>query len=1085
MSTPLIPLSKQVSRVWDSGTNNPHSLFAQSANQCLQRINNQLELKSCVLLSSSTLCINTNLINPSFLTGVWEHAVRRQEDQTVGLANLSEGLPHLLPAAVGQFPAAATPVLIAAANFLSPLSPSLCLGIDDDGGLQSATFTASAYQDIDQVSRCPIFAAFYSTVKEKEKKYLSCKSAFSAYKLCSGRTIDSVTDYGSWYIGLRQCGMDKNVVREILSTLHGIMLIGNHEKSREDYEEGCSMVGLIPSAIEELPRETIVVALFNRLVVRMINCVNESLAKVFGQEFSDDAAAVINLVEMDCKCHQTKIQLLRATFSDDFSINSEMINDGLHVPRAPKYIEKEMKSIVLSEEDADEKENQLSEDSQFVGEHLNSEFSFLSGVQDLVPSDMNFGHLMNTTRVWTVYGVETGDITDTAESWFFEDYVNRATEVDYTADFTHDEFFSIYSDQLFGIGIGQLTDWARGAKGWASSEFAVGNERIWVSEQAWNYLEASKDCEQQYSLGGSDYGEESVIPYDCSFEDYEVDSLNREYLDRPTAADYGYDTEAVGQQTLQKLSGRRKLWLVIVKLLTWWIPSPLLSIGGMKRSEVRIAWREKVAICILIALANILILFYMIFFAKLLCPDYDHVWGPKDVSQHQGPDDFFVSIHGKVYDLSKFYKLQHSDSNVKTNSDQMLMFAGQDVSPYFPKPLSMFCPDLVKGEDIWLTPNKTVHNENAVHYSGSKAPDKDSALASKNWYTESLEPALKSMYKGDLVYTRKNVTEQGDGGYNYWAIVYGKIYDLTDYFHTLERETDEKYEFLDKRVSRLFMQHAGEDITDKLKNLDVRRSVIESNLRCISNVFYSGGLDYRDSIRCQFSNYLLLVIAIIMCSAIVVKFIAAFQLGTKKVPNMCDRFVICHFPVYTEGEDEIRRALDSITALEYPNDRKLLFVVCDGMVVGSGNDLPTPHVLLNILGNTAGTNQSTHAFQSVGKGSKQLNYGQVYSGIYENNGNVVPYLVVVKIGAPSETSKPGNRGKRDSQLLVMNFFNRVHFQDRMNPLQLELFHHLNNIVGVDPELYEYLLMVDADTQVAPDSLNRLVSSCVYDTRIAG
>lgn len=55
----------------------------------------------------------------------------------------------------------------------------------------------------------------------------------------------------------------------------------------------------------------------------------------------------------------------------------------------------------------------------------------------------------------------------------------------------------------------------------------------------------------------------------------------------------------------------------------------------------------------------------------------------------------------------------------------------------------------------------------------------------------------------------------------------------------------------------------------------------------------------------------------------------------------------------------------------------------------------------------------------------------------------------------------------------------------MSPLELEMFHQVNNIIGVDPELYEYLLMVDADTSVSEDSLNRLVSACAHNAKIAG
>lgn len=65
---------------------------------------------------------------------------------------------------------------------------------------------------------------------------------------------------------------------------------------------------------------------------------------------------------------------------------------------------------------------------------------------------------------------------------------------------------------------------------------------------------------------------------------------------------------------------------------------------------------------------------------------------------------------------------------------------------------------------------------------------------------------------------------------------------------------------------------------------------------------------------------------------------------------------------------------------------------------------------------------------------------------------MLPYCVVVKTGKPSERSKPGNRGKRDSQVLLMRFLNRVHFDAEMCPLELEIFHHISAIIGVDPKL---------------------------------
>lgn len=72
-------------------------------------------------------------------------------------------------------------------------------------------------------------------------------------------------------------------------------------------------------------------------------------------------------------------------------------------------------------------------------------------------------------------------------------------------------------------------------------------------------------------------------------------------------------------------------------------------------------------------------------------------------------------------------------------------------------------------------------------------------------------------------------------------------------------------------------------------------------------------------------------------------------------------------------------------------------------------------------------------------------------------------MVVVKVGKPTERSRPGNRGKRDSQILLMQYLNRVHFDSPMNPLELEIYHQMRNVIGIDPAFYEYIFTIDADT----------------------
>lgn len=155
------------------------------------------------------------------------------------------------------------------------------------------------------------------------------------------------------------------------------------------------------------------------------------------------------------------------------------------------------------------------------------------------------------------------------------------------------------------------------------------------------------------------------------------------------------------------------------------------------------------------------------------------------------------------------------------------------------------------------------------------------------------------------------------------------------------------------------------------------------------------------------------------------------------------------------------------------------------MIIGSGNDRPTPRIVLDILGVDPSYEPKSKIFLSLGDGDKQHNVAKVYAGLYDIKGHAVPFIVVVKVGKASEKQRPGNRGKRDSQMILMKFLSKVHFNSEMNELELEIYHQMKNIIGVNPSYYEYILMVDSDTEVMPDSLNRLVSFMIHDSQVMG
>jgi len=70
-------------------------------------------------------------------------------------------------------------------------------------------------------------------------------------------------------------------------------------------------------------------------------------------------------------------------------------------------------------------------------------------------------------------------------------------------------------------------------------------------------------------------------------------------------------------------------------------------------------------------------------------------------------------------------------------------------------------------------------------------------------------------------------------------------------------------------------------------------------------------------------------------------------------------------------------------------------------------------------------------------------------------------------------------------MILMRFLNRVHYNLPMSPLELEMHHQIRNIIGINPIFYDFLLQIDADTVVAPDSATRFVGAMLHDTRLIG
>ncbi|KAL8280137.1 hypothetical protein RQP46_007467 [Phenoliferia psychrophenolica] len=541
------------------------------------------------------------------------------------------------------------------------------------------------------------------------------------------------------------------------------------------------------------------------------------------------------------------------------------------------------------------------------------------------------------------------------------------------------------------------------------------------------------------------------------------------------------------------MTSARRNWVIMTWLATWWIPSPFLSwCGGMKRKDVRMAWREKLLINMLIWLLCGVAVFIIAILGNLICPT-EHVFSAAEIASRSYTSDqnnMLISIRGEAFDLSAFATL-HQPGSAVIPLKTIEKYGGLDASNIFPVQVSALCNGVDGSVSPWVTLDSTNTSTTVSQYHDFRASTNDYR---PDWYYETMIYLRYNYRKGFVGFTPKEIKNKASSGSTI-AIYNGGVYDLTSYVtnsgggikvptgQSAPANVDRA--FMSGDVVSLFQRRSGRDITKELNSLAIGSDVLARQLVCLRNLFFVAKVDNRNSVACQFSAYILEALSILMVSVIGFKFLAALQFGRRRKPEDYDKFVICQVPCYTEGEESLRNCIDSLTRLKYDDKRKLLFMICDGMIVGSGNDRPTPRIVLDILGADPMIDPEPLSFQSIGDGLKQHNMAKIYSGLHEAAGHIVPYIVVVKVGLPTERSRPGNRGKRDSQMLLMRFLNRVHFDAPMAPAELEMYHQIKNVIGVNPSFYEYLLMVDADTVVDQLALNYLVGAFVQDKRLLG
>jgi chitin synthase len=537
----------------------------------------------------------------------------------------------------------------------------------------------------------------------------------------------------------------------------------------------------------------------------------------------------------------------------------------------------------------------------------------------------------------------------------------------------------------------------------ASNEFKIVNENVLVSERAWRALEfelAAKSPNHFFSLSNRAYLE---VVYDTDDDLASLGNLIRKSSDETHIRHSESTPLKMAPVTkipkVAETSASRKAWLCWTWSWSFWVPSSILEMFGLFGEERQLAWREKIALCICLVFINALILFFILGLGLVLCPKTSQL-SPGEISTFTSIDKGYVYMYGNYYDVSDIAK-KHISLSYPTDSATYWesYVLGKDVSSMFSKQQfwNVYCPTFPRPNLFRLFPETLPERLWKDHSAGATL----NLLQSK---------MIVSSKKGPVVWSTEIIRKQLAAAGNQRAIIaYDRYYDISAFFGDQESIPN----FMGPLIAEIFSRPEtirGGDMTSifsELKGKD--RELWVSLFTCMDGLFFRGFIDKRNDLVCQVGNYILFGASCVLFAIIFVKFAAAIQLNTYPKPEDSEKFVICLIPCFTENESSLRKAIDSIAATDYKVDRKLLFIVADGMVIGDGNDRPTPRIVLDILGVDQSLDAPTLPFQSTGSGSMQLNFGKVYCGVYQYEQKEVPFIVVVKVGKPSERDKPGNR----------------------------------------------------------------------------
>mmetsp|Transcript_3655 Transcript_3655/g.8103 ORF Transcript_3655/g.8103 Transcript_3655/m.8103 type:complete len:1279 (-) Transcript_3655:212-4048(-) len=523
-----------------------------------------------------------------------------------------------------------------------------------------------------------------------------------------------------------------------------------------------------------------------------------------------------------------------------------------------------------------------------------------------------------------------------------------------------------------------------------------------------------------------------------------------------------------------------RMWWFFSRLCTLFIPDFLLCcIGrhakitkGMSpeakkearstRKEAKQAWREKVAIFIIMLFASACFIGVSGVIPMVLCRETT-VFTMDEIQARDRAEDWTV-IFGAIYDINDY-------SNVHPGGEEIRNLIAKDASKVFPRRPAGTLPSVCINRQLELSKEPECDEFDEV----------DQLVKLHCHSSIGFRGVNKAMGKYERGVFAHRLNDLQNDPYTDWFMIYNRIYNVTKYIDSIKDEeskeidTESENAYLSKDLNKLIINKRGEDATlvyEALYEDDVA-------LSCLDDLFYVGVLDEKDNVLCRALNIAMYSVMIIIAAVLAIQCLCSLLYLVRKKRTITREDtrskIIVMVPCYSEGDKELSKTIGSVMDTSYPDDNKVLLVVADGNITGKGETYSTPEVLAKILGYTMNPSDRTYKCKSIGDLTE--NRAKLFYGIYKDAGKELKYLVIVKCGLPSEkgSARAGNRGKRDSQLLFTGLLNRFHHGRELNDLDKAIKNALDHM-QLPLDEARYLMAIDADTRVDRESISHMTYS---------